>query len=141
MIRQSVSAENRRKTLERAVGFCEYCFSNSRFSSSPFDVEHIIPVAEGGKSESTNLALACHGCNLFKSNKTQCFDTATDKMVRLFNPRLDIWNEHFTWTSSFTEIVGLTAIGRVTVEALDLNREGSINQRRMLHKYGRHPPE
>ncbi len=88
----------------------------------------------------SNLALACHGCNLFKSNKTEFFDAATDKTVRLFNPRIDIWYKHFTWTSDFTEIVGLTAIGRATIEALNLNRKGLANQRRLLHKYDKHPP-
>ena len=38
---QTVSAENRRKTIEQAKGFCEYCRSNSKFSDTPFDVEHI----------------------------------------------------------------------------------------------------
>ena len=66
---------------------------------------------------------------------------ATDRIIRLFNPRLDIWNEQFAWTSDFTEIVGLTAIGRVTIEALKLNREGLVNQREMLNNYGKHPPD
>ena len=85
--------------------------------------------------------MACHGCNLFKSTKTEFFDVATDRIIRLFNPRLDIWNEQFAWTSDFTEIVGLTAIGRVTIEALKLNREGLVNQREMLNNYGKHPPD
>ncbi len=141
MNKKSVSARNRRETAKRAKGFCEYCRSNSRFSDSPFDIDHILPESEGGKSELNNLALACHGCNLFKSNKTVFFDAATDKIVRLFNPRLDVWHEHFAWTSAFTEIVGLTAIGRTTVEALNLNRKGLLNQRRLLYKYGKHPAE
>jgi len=78
---------------------------------------------------------------LFKSNKTEFFDAAIDKTFRLFNPRVDVWSEHFAWTSDFAEIVGLTAIGRATIKALNLNREGLVNQRRMLHKYGKHPPE
>ncbi len=141
MSKKSISAEIRQEVIFRANGFCEYCRSNSRFADSPSDVEHILPQSKGGKSEPDNLALACHGCNLFKSNKTDLFDVTTDKIVRLFNPRIDIWKEHFSWTSDFSEIVGLTAIGRATIEALNLNREGLVNQRRMLHKYGKHPPE
>jgi len=38
----------------------------------------------------------------------------------LFHPRLDIWNEHFVWNE--VVLIGLTARGRATVEALDLNR-------------------
>ena len=55
--------------------------------------------------------------------------------------QIDVWNEYLAWTSGYTEIVGLTAIGRATVEVLDLNREGLINQGQMLHRYGKHPPE
>lgn len=141
MDRKSVSDEIRRKVIIRADSFCEYCRANSKFADSPFDVEHILPLSKGGESELDNLALACHGCNLFKSNKTEFFDAVSDKTVGLFNPRKDIWHEHFSWTSDFAEIVGLTTIGRATVKALNLNRESLVNQRKMLHKYGKHPPE
>lgn len=140
MNKKSISAKIRREVIERAKGFCEYCFSNSKFADSPFDLDHILPESNGGKSELNNLALACHGCNLFKSKKTEFFDAVSDKTVRLFSPRIDVWQEHFVWSSDFSGIVGLTAIGRATIEALNLNREGLINQRRMLHKYGKHPP-
>lgn len=140
MSKKFVSAKNRRQTIARARGFCEYCRSNSKFADSPFDVDHILPDSEGGNTAPENLALSCHGCNLFKSNRTEFFDAATDKTVRLFNPRADVWSEHFVWTGDFTEIVGLTAVGRATIKALNLNREGLINQRRMLRDYGRHPP-
>ena len=140
MSKQFIAAEIRRKVFERANGFCEYCRSNSRFSGSPFEIDHIFPEFEGGNSESKNLALACHGCNLFKSSKTEFFDLETGKVVRFYNPRIDGWTEHFAWANDFTDVVGLTAIGRATVEALKLNREGLINKRRMSHKYGEHPP-
>jgi hypothetical protein len=91
--------------------------------------------------EPENLALSCHGCNLFKSDKTDFFDATSGKNVRLFNPRRDLWTDHFSWTSDFAEIVGLTAIGRATIKALKLNRSGLINQRRIFHKQGEHPPE
>lgn len=141
MSKKSVAAEIRRAVIERASGFCEYCRSNSRFADSPFDVEHIMPESKGGLSDSENLALACHGCNLFKSNKTEFFDAVLGQTVRLFNPRIDVWNRHFVWTSDFAEIVGLTAVGRATIEVLNLNRNGLVNQRRLLYKYGKHPPD
>jgi 5-methylcytosine-specific restriction endonuclease McrA len=141
MDKKFISSKTRRKVFERAKGFCEYCRSDSRFSGSSFEVEHILPESVGGNSELENLALACHGCNLFKSNKTEFFDSATEKTVRLFNPRIDDWTEHFAWSSDFTEMVGLTAIGRATIEALKLNREGLVNKRKMAFKYGEHPPK
>lgn len=135
-----VSAKLRREVIERANGICEYCFSNSMISDSPFDVEHIIPLFADGESISENLALSCHGCNLYKSNKISGFDTITDKETRLFHPRSDEWNEHFAWAESFSIIVGLTPIGRATVETLNLNRIGSVNKRHVLFAFGKHPP-
>ena len=139
--KKRIAAKIRVLIIERANGFCEYCRSNSKFGDSPFDVEHIKPESKGGKTASENLALACHGCNLFKSNKTESFDETTTRTVRLFNPRVDVWREHFGWMSDYSEIVGLTAIGRATAKSLNLNRENLINQRKMLHKYGKHPPD
>lgn len=135
-----VSAKLRREVIKRAKGFCEYCLSNSIFSDSPFDVEHILPSATGGATLFENLALSCHGCNLHKSSKIEGFDVISEETVRLFHPRIDSWNENFVWAEDFSVIVGLTPIGRVTVESLKLNRKGLINQRKMLYLFGKHPP-
>ena len=48
--------------------------------------------------------------------------------------------DHFIWSHDFTRIVGLTAKGRATVEALQLNRPGLINLRHALFHFGQHPP-
>jgi hypothetical protein len=110
------------------------------FSHGPFEIEHIRPVSKGGKTTANNLALSCRGCNLHKSDKIEGFDTVSDEMARLYNPRRDVWREHFGWAHDFTVVVGLTPIGRATVEVLKLNRFGLINQRELLHKFGKHPP-
>jgi len=49
------------------------------------------------------------------------------------------WHEHFAWSDDYTEVLPLTAIGRVTVLVLHLNRTGLVNLRRMLHAMGEHP--
>lgn len=140
-MRKKIPAVLRRKVVERANGFCEYCRSNSDFSDSPFDVEHIVPISEGGKTAIENLAFSCHGCNLYKSNKTATFDVITEENQKLFNPRTDDWNEHFTWAQNFTIIVGLTPVGRAAVETLKLNRKGLVNQRNLLFLLGELPPK
>jgi len=132
-MRKKVSDRLRREVIERANGFCEYCRADSNFSDSPFDVEHIVPMSENGKTEFENLALSCHGCNLYKSNKTEGFDIVSAEISRLFNPRKEDWNEHFVWAKDYTIIVGLTAVGRATVETLKLNRKGLVNQRKALY--------
>ena len=42
------------------------------------------------------------------------------------------WEEHFIWDERFTSVVGKTAIGRATIEALHLNRRPLKNLRRAL---------
>lgn len=84
-----------------------------------FHVEHIIPQSRGGSSDPENLAWACPGCNLHKADRVHIEDSDSGRPVPLFNPRTDDWNSHFRWEGYF--IVPLTAIGRVTVHALDLN--------------------
>jgi len=140
-MRKKVPASLRREVIERAKGFCEYCRSDSEFSDSPFDVEHIVPISQNGKTEFANLALSCHGCNLYKSRRTEGFDVISERLSILFNPRKDIWNEHFGWAKNYTIIVGLTPIGRVTVEVLKLNRKGLINRRKSLYVAGEYPLE
>jgi hypothetical protein len=136
-----VSAKLRKTVTERAKRLCEYCLMSLDFSHDPFEIEHIIPISKNGKTISNNLALSCRGCNLFKSDKIESFDAVSDEIIRLFNPRKDVWIEHFSWAKNFTIVLGLTPIGRVTVETLKLNRQGLINQREMLHKFGKHPPK
>ena len=49
-------------------------------------------------------------------------DPLTGETVRLFNPRTMSWFEYFVWTDEGDRIVGLTASGRATVIALQMNR-------------------
>lgn len=50
------------------------------------------------------------------------------------------WQEHFIWDDSLTALIGKTAIGRVTIDALKLNRKPLKNLRRALIAIGEHPP-
>jgi hypothetical protein len=99
-----------------------------------------LPKAAGGKTSKENLALACQGCNAFKATRTEFVDPVTSESVKLFNPRESKWSEHFVWNEDFTEIIGISAHGRVIINALKMNRLGLRNLRRVLYKNGNHPP-
>ncbi|MBL7794080.1 MAG: HNH endonuclease [Saprospiraceae bacterium] len=129
----------KREVEERAFGRCEYCMSQNRFSPDPFSVEHIIPLSRKGLSQSDNLAYACQGCNNRKYNAIEAIDPLNGKATPLFHPRQHIWGEHFTWNDDYTLVIGLTAIGRATIERLKMNRIGLINLRKILHSCGEHP--
>jgi hypothetical protein len=60
--------------------------------------------------------------------------------VPLYHPRRDRWDAHFAWSDDFTLMIGLTPIGRATVETLQLNRDGVVNLRHLLYTIGQHPP-
>jgi hypothetical protein len=111
------------------------------YATETFAIEHIIPRSRGGASEPDNLALSCSGCNGHKYNKTEALDAADGKFVALFNPRREKWRTHFCWSDDYTRIIGLTSIGRATIEALQMNRPSLINMRRLLYSIGQHPPK
>ncbi len=61
-------------------------------------------------------------------------DRLTGKVVRLFHPREDDWREHFEWVGA--EVVGRTAVGRVTVAVLAINHPDAIAVRESLLREG-----
>jgi hypothetical protein len=140
MSRPRLTSEQRKAVAVRAAFCCEYCWSQLRFSPDPFSVEHIIPRAARGADEMDNLALSCQGCNGIKHVSTTAVDPGSGKEVALYNPRRHPWAEHFAFSDDFTHIIGLTPIGRGTVEKMKLNREGLVALRRALFALGEHPP-
>jgi hypothetical protein len=140
MSRPRPTSQQKNAVAVRAGFCCEYCWSQLRFSPDPFSVEHIIPRVAGGTDELDNLALSCQGCNGFKHVSTVAVDPGTGREVLLFNPRQHHWGEHFAWSDDYAHILGLTPIGRATVEKLQLNREGVVALRCVLFALGQHPP-
>ena len=131
----------RRAVAARAGHQCEYCGICEEFSTSPFCVEHILPQAAGGPTKLDNLALACGGCNAHKGDKTRALDPATGDSVALFHPRKEAWKIHFAWSENTLWVVGLTPVGRATVQALRLNRVPLVNLRKLLRTAHEHPPQ
>jgi hypothetical protein len=122
-----------RTEVARRGGYrCEYCGYPEAASSTPLEVDHIVPEAKGGSTTLDNLALCCRSCNLNKHVKTEALDSVTNKIVPLFNPRTLQWNEHFALDRNTGEILGSTSIGRASVEALALNSTHAIATRRLL---------
>lgn len=103
--------------------------------------EHIVPLAAGGRTTLMNLACACHGCNLMKSDHRTGWDAVARARVALFDPRSDVWAEHFHWSADGQEIIPLTPTGRATVAKLALNRPGLKNLRRLMRLSGSSFPE
>lgn len=140
MSRSYISKEIREQVAEDAHYYCGYCLTQQKVIGSALEIEHLIPESKGGSSERENLWLACRSCNSRKGNQTEAIDPETNTLAPLFNPRTQIWPEHFQWNNDQTEIAGLTPIGRATVEALKLNNEYVIAARHQWVLVGWHPP-
>ena len=136
-----IKPEQRALVLGRAAGCCEYCLCQARYSADSFSVEHITPRSRGGASVESNLALACQGCNNRKYVSVDAADPLTGRIVPLYHPRRDRWEQNFAWSADFLTICGLTPTGRATVEKLKLNRDAIVNLRRLLRGIGEHPPQ
>lgn len=112
MSKAYISADIRRRVAKTARFRCGYCLSPQQIVGFPMHVEHIIPEAVGGSSEEDNLWLACPLCNGYKGTKTHEIDPETGMEVQLFNPRVQIWKEHFAWSTDGTKIIGQSPTGR-----------------------------
>jgi hypothetical protein len=142
----TINRATRQSIRQRANFLCEYCHSSEEGSTAAFTFDHILPQSLGGGDAAENLALACIRCNGRRYNFTTGIDPETQTEQRLFNPRQDDWSKHFIWSPEGTEIIGLTPIGRATLNRLDMNDDrhdgGSIRRaRRMWIRGGWHPPD
>ena len=134
-----ISTDLRREIAEDAGHVCGYCLSDEALMGIALSIDHIIPVAAGGQTTRENLWQACRPCNEFKGAQTYAKDPETGEIVPLFNPRNQVWSDHFAWSDNKTQIIGLTPTGRATVIALQLNRPMLVRARRRWVSIGWHP--
>lgn len=141
MTGNAISADLRASIRLQAGNRCGYCLTRQEYLPWVLEIEHIVPRSKGGDNTEENLWLACHACNLFKSDQTHSHDPLTGRSVRLFNPRRQKWRRHFHWSEDGAFIIGRTACGRATVIALNLNNLIAVTVRRNWIKAGWHPPK
>ncbi len=96
-----MESSRREQIRQRSHFCCEYCLlPEAATPIMPFHVEHIIAKQHMIDDSLDNLALACDRCNAFKGPNLSSIDPFTNKIVNLFNPRLDVWGEHFRFEGS-----------------------------------------
>ena len=112
----------------RAGNACEYCrLPQDATPLISFHIEHIVSRQHGGSREPGTLALACDRCNAYKGPNLTSIDPDSNTIVPLFNPRQDIWGDHFTIRGG--SITGLTPKGRATVRLLNMNAPRRVELR------------
>ncbi|MCL2649015.1 MAG: HNH endonuclease [Phycisphaerales bacterium] len=127
----------RRLVAERAQGLCEYCLIHQDDTFLGCQIEHVISEKHGGKTVEGNLAMACVFCNRFKGTDIATMSRNNGHLVRLFNPRSDLWAEHFQLEGS--RIVGISEVGAATAALLGFNQSDRILERKELIASGRYP--
>ena len=135
------STRLRERLRIQAQDRCGYCLSHQQYILGKLEIDHIIPVAADGSDDEENLWLACRLCNSYKGIQTEAVDPLSGKLTPLFNPRQQKWHEHFAWNEKGDQIGGLTACGRATVYALQLNNVIAVMVRQAWVRAGWHPPQ
>jgi hypothetical protein len=122
----------------RARFCCEYCRVPERFLATTFHVDHARSLKHGGKTEFINLVFSCAHDNQNKGSNIATFkDENSDEIIRLFNPRIDEWDEHFFLVGG--EILSKTFIGAATIRILDMNQPERVIFRTALALAGFYP--
>jgi hypothetical protein len=125
----------RKFVRERAAQRCEYCrIPQAALPWARFHIEHIRARQHGGTDDVENLALACQRCNSRKGPNLASVDPESGALNPLFNPRTDIWNQHFSIVEY--RIVGLSPIGRATATLFDMNDSDRVQIRAELAALG-----
>ena len=140
MKRQKIPLAIAKRVRNEARSRCGYCLTSETLIGMAMEFDHLLPHSEAGKTVEENLWLACRRCNEFKGSQITALDLKTGNTIALFNPRLQIWAEYFKWSNDGTEIIGITACGRATVQALKLNHEIIVVARKMWVSVGWWPP-
>lgn len=137
-----IPANLRAAVVQRAKDMCEFCRLSQKSQVATFPVDHVIPIALGGRTDFNNLALTCPMCNARKWVHIEGIDPRSGERVPLFNPRTQAWGDHFRWSETDQTLMeSLTACARATVALLDLNSEHRSDIRRWLMVVEMHPPD
>lgn len=125
---EPISKVARQLVRQRANFQCEYCLLNEKRSFIGFEVDHIISRKHRGSNDPNNLAYSCGDCNRNKGTDIASIDwNNNNQITRFYNPRLDLWAEHFRLSN--TVIESLTSIGEVTITIFRFNDQIRLTNR------------
>ncbi len=132
-----ISPALHRLVATRAEYLCEYCLIHEEDTFFGCELDHIISEKHGGQTEADNLAYACVFCNRSKGTDIGSVLPSSGVVVRFFNPRVDLWAEHFALDGAI--IVALSDVGEVTARILGFNSSERVFERQTLQAIGRYP--
>jgi 5-methylcytosine-specific restriction endonuclease McrA len=122
----------RRMVAKRANYCCEYCQMKELDAFFTFPVDHIISVKHNGDTTADNLAHCCTLCNTYKGSDIGTMLLPNRVFIRLFNPRIDSWKDHFDMENYV--IYAKTSVGEATIKVLKLNDVDRIIERQIIEE-------
>jgi hypothetical protein len=132
-----IPTDLRTLVVARARESCEYCLVHADYAGFVHEIDHVIAAKHGGTTDLENFAYACAQCNRLKGSDIATLDPHTGQVEPLFNPRRQLWHEHFRLDGPV--IVPLSSTGRATERLLQLNQIDRILLRRELLSVARYP--
>lgn len=130
-----VAQSTERFVRERANDRCEYCRLPQSFAAQRFQIDHVHAKQHVADDSLENLALSCGRCNGCKGPNVAGIDPISRKLIPLFNPRKQMWEEHFAWDGP--KIIGLTPTGSITIHVLKMNDVSAVALRAAIMRMGR----
>lgn len=130
----NISKATRKLIASRANFRCEYCRKPEIIANFSFHIEHIIGRQHGGTDNISNLAYACSWCNWKKGPNIATVLSEGGDLLPLFNPRTNIWLDHFVVESGL--LIGKTDIAKGTIKLLEMNTIELILERKLLEEAG-----
>ena len=128
----------REQVRERARDCCEYCQLPQSCTLLPHEVDHIRAQKHKGPTRDENLCWACAVCNSHKGSDVSAYVPDSEALVRLFNPRIDVWTEYFEWEGP--RLLGKTPMAQATLELLQINKDSRVVLRQTLIELALFPP-
>lgn len=132
-----IAANLRTEVITRAYQSCEYCLIHADYGTFVHEIDHVIAQKHGGATTLDNLAYACAQCNRNKGSDIASVDPETGAPEFIFNPRIQVWQEHFLLEGPL--IMPRTACARATARLLQLNQIDRILLRKELLATRRYP--
>lgn len=134
-----ISAVLKAKIRGKFHGAYAYCRSPENLMGVIFEIDHIIPLVEGGKTHEENLCFCCPTYNRYKATNVASIDPMSNKLHALFHPVSEKWENHFYWSNDATTLIGKTATGRANIELLKINRPLLVELRKYWKELDIHP--
>ena len=137
-IREPISKKLRFEVFKRDSFRCQYCGSSA--PDVLLEVDHLKPVAEGGKSDILNLITSCNPCNSGKGKRSLNDATVINKQLdqlKALNERREQLEMMIQWKeelSSFKED-SLSQYWSKHVPGYSLTEQGKRDLRKLMDKY------